>query len=44
MHYYKCTSCKIKKVDPELQFYSGIPLIFIDNEHIKNPEKMEQGV
>ena len=24
-----------KKVDTALQFYSGIPLIIIDNEHIK---------
>ena len=29
-----------KKVDPALQFYSGIPLMIIDNTHME----MEHGV
>ena len=29
---YKYESCKIKKVDPVLQLYSGIPLTIINND------------
>ena len=35
MRRYKCESWKIKKIDPALQFYSGIPPMIIDNTHIK---------
>ena len=35
MRRYKCKSCKIKKIDLALQFYSEILRIIIDNDHIK---------